>query len=124
MRHATQHLANGAVVTAQGPAAAGVAAGENHVHGTSRADGPLELALSASHVAAVLRSGELDLRGAIEDRELHIQRNVSIVRPAGNVVSRKSNGKSTSNLAHSVCHRTAHTGRRRCLSRRVTSMSE
>jgi hypothetical protein len=41
------------------------------VHRTSRADGPLELALTATNRTTVLGSRELDLHRTIEERQLH-----------------------------------------------------
>jgi hypothetical protein len=77
--HATQHLAHGAIVTAHRQGACSPAARENEMHRASRADGTLQLALSASHVAAVLCSRKLDLDPTIEKRPLHHQSKVSIV---------------------------------------------
>jgi hypothetical protein len=91
MRHATQHLAYGVVVLAQRPRASSAVARENDMHRTSRADRTFEFALAATNLAAVLRSRKLDVRRAIEKRQLHLQSNVSIVRSRGNVVSAKLN---------------------------------
>jgi hypothetical protein len=79
-RHATKHLAYGAVVLPQGPGASSAVARENQVHRASRADGTLELALAATNLAPVLGSRELDLRRTIEKGQLHRRTNLITVR--------------------------------------------
>jgi len=106
-RHAAQHVAHDAIVLAQGPRTAGSAARENEVHRASRADGPLELAPAAPHVAAVLRSRELGLHLAIEKEKLPAPRRhrpkVIIVHRRGNVVPTKINGKRSKSKVALAC---------------------
>jgi hypothetical protein len=88
-RHATQHVAHGALVLAQGQRSSGSLARENHMHGPSRAHRALELALAAANVAAVLRSRQLCPHWTIEYRQLHRDAKGNHDRPRGNVVARK-----------------------------------
>src|SRR6185436_15381204 len=89
-RHATQYIAHGAVVLAQRKWPSGSLAREDHMHGASRAHGALELAPTAAHVTAVLRSCQLDPHRTIEYRQLHRdeKRNHDLRR--GNVVTTNS----------------------------------
>jgi hypothetical protein len=89
--HTAQNVAHGATVRAQRPRASGSMTRQNHVHRASRADGTLELAPTATDVAAVNGPRELGLRSTIEKGQLHAS-NVIILRLGAMSFRERSNG--------------------------------
>ena len=83
--HRSKRIAHGTLVSAKGPGAASPLAGENHVHRSSHADGPLELATTAPDGSAMLGSHELGVHVAREQRPLLHELNVVHAIAWGNV---------------------------------------